>query len=188
MNQKQRDFFVYKIQARLEAEIKALKASLPELPDFSIALKEAAINGTLKMCPEVNVMAFLKSKSLKADQRDGAWVENQHRYDSSIGRHESALLRNMLVTDLFMLPDGYKKKWDEYVVARTAVDGQIKDKEAQVDAMITRVKLSSAKALQAFVDDIDSIGQIRLSGLRDRLNLGAGAQASNEIKGRLKTA
>lgn len=161
MNQVQRNFLIKKIEETVKARIKALEDAKPEAPSLNNYLLHAVMSNNFDIISNEQIKELIRKMALKSKDRDD-WMGNSWGSAS-----KNKIFFN--ATDLFIVPEEYKKLWDEYAKERNRIEAEIGEIHIQADTLITRIQLASDKTLQTMINEVDDMGNISLMDSKLRL-------------------
>lgn len=155
MNQTQRKFIISKIQDKIAArkEVLRRRSYKNEQPEAKSYLKAQLLTGTAKLKPEKDIIEAARKRA--ASGRMSAFTSNG--------------TVDLPIQDMFVLPDDYYKDLKAYQDERKKAEDEYTEFLLQEETMITRVMLASDSVLIGIIDDVDSMGDIRL--LNNKLKL-----------------
>lgn len=155
MNQVQRNFLIEKIKSEYGKKVKELKEQEPEYPSVTNYLFHAVMKNEFELRTTEHLKEVIRQKALNAKE-DGNWLNSER-----MGFEKNTMIK-ILITDLFVLPEEFKKKYDEYRKAKEKIQQQIDMLKIQTESLITRIQLSSDKTLQRMINEVDDMGEISL--------------------------
>lgn len=154
MNQTQRNFLIKKIEESVKTRIKILEDCRPKHPSINNWLLHAVLSNKFDLQPIENIKECLRQMALKANDRED-WLRNHW------GSASKSLI-NFLPEEIFIIPDEYKQRRDEYKTELKEIDDQIYQLRIQSDTLITRIQLASDKTLDRMISEVDDMGDISL--------------------------
>jgi len=157
MNQSQREFLISKIERQVKDRKEELEKLVPHEPSLVDALYKAANRGELLM---------RNSKAIKADLRDreGGWLDSEYSYRRTSTKAD---VHMKIHPDIFfLLPPEFNRAYAVWEKKKAVADEVIKAINEETDLLITRIRLSSPKTLDAMVAEVDDMGDIKLMDLK----------------------
>jgi len=156
MNQAQRNFLIQKIRDGVNAQVKLIEGNKEEPPSLSNYLLHAVMAGTFEIITNDQIKELIRKKALNSKANSDSWMSR----DSGWGSSDKKLAFDP--KDFFILPEEYKKLWDEHRIRQEQIHQEVNDLKIKTDGLITRIQLASDKTLQAMINEIDDMGNITL--------------------------
>lgn len=170
MNQKQRDFLIERITKTCNAQLKELRESMPKKPNLSNYLLSEVAAGTFKIVDNNRIMELISEKIINAKAG-----ENWMAYGGFSSAYKNAFSRddrrdddiiNFLAEELFIVSDKYRAAKEKYEAEKQAIEKQMEEISLSMDGLVARIQLSSDKALDTLIVEMDNIGDLKLVDLR----------------------
>lgn len=155
MNQTQRTFLIKKIEETVKVRQDALRRSEPEAPNLNNYLLHAVMSGNFEIRTQEEIKEMIRQKALNARAGDSHWLAGSGAFSDRTEVHFKAY-------DLFIVPEEYKKLYDEYKVERDRIWKESAEITIQAETLITRIQLASDKTLQTMINEVDDMGNISL--------------------------
>lgn len=171
MNQQQRKFLIDRIEKQSREIIKNLEHSKPEKPSASSYLLSAVMSGNFEIQSNEHIKDVIRKKALEATSMD-SWMDDNRAYARGTGI-------KFHINDIFIIPEEYKKRFDEWKAEIKRIDDDIFKIRTQAEGLCTRIQLASNKTLEKMINEVDDMGDISLMDTKIR------EIASTDIGGKL---
>lgn len=157
MNQHQRKFLLEAVEKQYKTERDAMREREPTAPSLNNYLIAAVLDGSFVMRSPVAIRDTLRERVQNLGKGE-ALVQPQSRY--SDGEDDTVTLP---ATALFELPEGYAKALAKHEEAHKAWSDEMAALEASIGAMRIKVQIGSDKALEALVEQADTLCSMSLT-------------------------
>lgn len=161
MNNSQRNFLIEKIEKTIKVKLQALRDSIEKKPDLSNHLLHALMSGNLGIISVEEIKNLLNQRSLKSTS-DRCWLGGNN-WQAGKGTVTFKL------DEFFEIPKDYKILYDKWKEKKSKTEEEIYSVTAQLDGLVTRIKLASNKTLESMIKEVDDMGDITLMETKIKL-------------------
>lgn len=155
MNVQQRKFLVEKLQTKTKERIEKLRKTKLDYPSASNYLFKAAMNGTLKLRDNEEILSVLKRMALEAKEGTN-WLS-----DERMGYYKESHVR-LRIEELMVLPEDLLEERRRVAEHNRTIEQEIETLTNQLDNLELRVHLASESVLKSFVNEVDDMGNLTL--------------------------
>lgn len=166
MNQHQRKFLLETVEKQYKTERDALRGREPQEPSLNNYLVAAVLDGSFVMKPAESVRASIRDRVRDLGKGESL-VGDKGRFGERVA--ENTVQLPALV--LFEEPPGYAAAREDYEKKHAAWKAEVEALEAAIQAMRLKVQIGSDKALEALVDQADTLCSMSLTA-SNRLLIG----------------
>jgi hypothetical protein len=158
MNQVQRKFLIDKIKERTKITVDAMSRETREdmPPSLTTYLLHAVMSNNFELRSTEELKETLRKKALTVKMGDTNWLGKSSWHTIS---DDEVLLK---AHDFFVIPEEYKKMWNEWREKKNELEEKIRQIQLQSDTLITRIQLASDKVLEKMISEVDDMGDISL--------------------------
>lgn len=166
MNQHQRKFLLETVEKQYKTERDALRERQPQAPSLNNYLVAAVLDGSFVMRPAESVRADIR-KRVRDLGKGEALVGEKGRFGERLDA-DTVQLPALL---LFEEPPGYAAAREEYERRLADWKAEADALDAAISAMRLKVQIGSDKALEALVEQADTLCSMSLTA-SNRLLIG----------------
>ena len=170
MNQVQRKFLIDKIKEKTKVVVDALNSNVKDEqpPSLSNYLLHAVMSNTFELKTIEEMKETMRKRALGSKVGSTNWLGKNSWHTVS---DNEVLLK---AEEFFIIPEEYKKLWEEWRAQKTKSEKEIRTIQIQSDTLITRIQLASDKTLEKMIAEVDDMGDISLMDTKLKMLGGTG--------------
>lgn len=180
MNDKQRQYLIGQVHETYRKQYEALQKTRKPKPSLNNYLIAAFLDNTVefkdvetlrkKIRDRVLIMGTDQRLVVKETRKDGFWTH--HANEDSKSDEQNVV--QIPVYDLFVIPQAYKDKFDEWEASEKEITEKQEALTTQKDTITLKLNLGSNQILDKLISEADNL--VDLSIVNNNLTLGASTQ------------
>ena len=162
MNQDQRKFLIERVNKTFISQREKIEASKqlvePSLNNYLIA---AFLDNTIQFNNIEALKEKMRNTVLKMGHSDRL-IKEEDEWGSRRNKSKTKHICEVIASDLFIIPESYKKALAEYESDKAEIERQINELEAQKDTILLKIQIGSNQVLDKLITQVDNLADLNI--------------------------